>query len=183
VLDDTALDRATACFPPPDVTPAEFERFVITLFAGLPVTVTLGEKVAGVDGVYEFDATVRHTLAGLDLLILVEAKRHRNPIRRDTVQILRQKVISVGGHKGVIISTAPYQRGAVQFAHRHGIALVTVTEERFVFATRTDNPAITDGLIAHLHRDDGTIDALSPRTPALTAQRLLGLPPGIERNR
>lgn len=45
MLDDTALDRATACFPPADVTPAEFERFVVTLFAGLPVTVTLGEKI------------------------------------------------------------------------------------------------------------------------------------------
>jgi hypothetical protein len=35
-----------------------------------------------------------------------------------------------------MISTAPYQSGALDFAITHGIALATVTEGRFTLATR-----------------------------------------------
>jgi hypothetical protein len=100
------------------------------------LTVTLHDKVEGPDGIYDFDATVRYQLAGMSFLVLVEAKRHKNPIKRELVQVLHQKVQSVGAHKGVMISTAPYQIGAVKFAKAHGIALVTVTEGRFTYEAR-----------------------------------------------
>jgi hypothetical protein len=35
-----------------------------------------------------------------------------------------------------LISTSPFQRGAINFAKVRGIALVTVTEGRFTYATR-----------------------------------------------
>lgn len=35
-----------------------------------------------------------------------------------------------------MVSTAPYQRGAVAFAKAHGVALATVTEGRFTYETR-----------------------------------------------
>lgn len=47
---------------------------------------------------------------------------------------------SVGAQKAVLISTAPFQRGAIEFAKTHGIALVLVTEGRFTFATRAPAP-------------------------------------------
>src|SRR5207248_10604619 len=52
--------------------------------------VTLHEVVKGSDGSYDFDATIRYTLAGLDFLVLVEAKRHHYPIKRDVVQTLHR---------------------------------------------------------------------------------------------
>lgn len=94
------------------------------------------DRISGSDGSYVFDATVRYRLAGLNFLVLVEAKRHSNPIKRELVQVLHQKVQSVGAHKGVMVSTSPYQRGALEFAKQHGIALVTVTEGRFLYQTR-----------------------------------------------
>jgi hypothetical protein len=72
--------------------------------------------------------------------VLVEAKLHKNPVKRELVQVLHQKVQSVGAHKGLMVSTAPYQTGAVIFAKAHGIALVTVTEGRFVYETRDALP-------------------------------------------
>lgn len=144
--DEGAISRATARYPPPDITPAEFEAFVAELLeAASPLvdglSVTLHEKVAGLDGTFDFDATVRFELAGLAFLVLVEAKRHTNPIKRELVQVLHQKVQSVGGHKGAMIATAPYQRGALEFAKAHGIALATVTEGRFTFETKAIAPA------------------------------------------
>jgi hypothetical protein len=139
--DDTRVARPTAHYPPPDITPKQFEEFVANLLgAAEPIVdnlrVTLHEKITRPDGTYDFDATVRYDFAGMSFLVLVEAKRHKNPIKRELVQVLCQKVGSVGGHKGVMISTAPYQSGALRFAKEHGIALVTVTEGRFIFETR-----------------------------------------------
>src|SRR5215218_5571353 len=144
--DGTTVSRATAHYPLADITPEEFEAFVTELLnaAGSAVdnlTVTLHETVIGVDGTYDFDATVHFELAGMAFLVLVEAKRHKHPIKRELVQILYQKVQSVGAHKGAIISTAPYQSGAVEFAKVHGIALATVTEGRFTFETRAASQA------------------------------------------
>jgi restriction endonuclease len=139
------------------MSPADFEAFVVAVLRSTAtsldnVEVRLHEKIEGVDGVYDFDATVRYSFAGMRFLILVEAKLHRRPIDREYVQVLHEKIRSVGGHKGVIFSTAPYKSGAVRFAQIHGIALVTLTEGRYVYATRSD--AIESGVpkfVGHHH--------------------------------
>lgn len=102
--------------------------------------VTLHEMVEGNDGTYDMDATVRFRLAGMNFLVLIEAKKHAHPIKREVSQILHQKVQSTGAQKGMIVSTAPFQRGTLDFAKAHGIALVTVTEGRFIFETRAVTP-------------------------------------------
>lgn len=139
--DETDVSRATAHYPPAAITPAEFEEFVVTLFRSTKdqvddLRIALHEKIAAPDGTYDFDTTIRYEFAGMSFLVLAEAKLHTHPIKRELVAVLYQKVQSVGAQKGVMISTAPYQKGALQFAKAHGIALVTVTEGRFTFETR-----------------------------------------------
>jgi hypothetical protein len=144
---DTRVARPTALYPEPEITPSEFEEFVAGQLLGSAgsevsdLSITVHEKITGADGTYDFDATVRYQLLGMSFLVLVEAKRHKNPIKRELVQILYQKVQSIGAHKGVMVSTAPYQTGAVVFAKTHGIALVTVTEGRFLYETRDALPS------------------------------------------
>jgi hypothetical protein len=71
-------DSRTARYPYPAITPAEFEDFVARdlLGAARPavdeLAVTVHEKVAGADGTYDFDATVRYRFAGLAFLVVVE---------------------------------------------------------------------------------------------------------------
>jgi hypothetical protein len=140
---DEDVARPTAFYPKPEITPAEFEIWVTSIFDAArdsggvdDLRVSIHEVIEGTDGTYDFDATLRYELAGLEFLVLVEAKLHKNPIKRETVQILRQKLQSVGAQKAVLISTAPFQKGALDFALAHGIALVTVTEGRFTYETR-----------------------------------------------
>jgi hypothetical protein len=107
--DDAIMARPTAFYPQPKITPGEFEEFVAGQLLGrLPevsnLTVTVHERITGADGAYDFDATVRYQFAGMSFLVVVEAK---NPIKRELVQILRQKALSVGAHKGVMVSTSP----------------------------------------------------------------------------
>jgi hypothetical protein len=124
---------------------AEFESFVAeVLEVGRPglenYMVQPHEVIRGVDGEYDFDATVRFSMLGMDYLVLVEDKRHEHPIKREQVQVLHQKLQSVGAQKAVMISTAPFRRGAIEFAKTHGIALVMVSEGRFTFETRAAVP-------------------------------------------
>ena len=140
--DETEVASVTARYPPADITPAEFERFVAELFGSVATEVEDldGPRAGhdqGVDGSYVFDATVRFTVAGLQMLVVVEAKRHGRSVERSYVQILHDKLRSVGAHKAVLVSTASFQRGALDYAGVHGIALVTVTEGRFLFHTRS----------------------------------------------
>jgi hypothetical protein len=127
-------------YPSAEMTAEEFEKFVVDEFHQTrpfvdDLIVKLHDVVQGTDGTYDFDATIRYRLAGLDFLVVVEAKRHSYPIKREVVQVLQAKVESVGAHKGVVVSTAPFQRGALNYAIAHGIALVKVTEGRFTFET------------------------------------------------
>ena len=145
-LDDEKVDRWVVTRPPAvDMTPAEFEAFVAeVLEAASPglenYEVRAHEVIRGVDGEYDFDATVRFSVLGMDYLLLVEDKRHKDPIKREQLQPLHQKLQSVGAQKAVMISTAPFQRGAIVFAKTHGIALVMVSEGRFTFETRAAAP-------------------------------------------
>jgi hypothetical protein len=143
--DDLAEQSWFRGYPAPDITPTEFEQWVAEVFESAApslegLRVTLHEAIRGTDGSYDFDATIRFRWAGMDFLVLAEAKAHKSPIKRQLVQVLHSKVLSVGAHKGVMISTAPFQRGAVEFAKSHGIALVSVTEGRFTYEARGAGP-------------------------------------------
>ena len=142
MADELSVARATAHYPSAEITPAQFERFVVELLESVSplvdaLEVTLHDKIQGTDGLYDFDATVRFRFGGMDFLVLVEAKRHTNPIKRELVQVLYEKLRSVGAHKAAMIATAPYQSGALHYAKTHGITLATVTEGRFTYATRS----------------------------------------------
>lgn len=144
--EDSEVPEWLQRYPPADLTPSEFEEWVAEVFASAgtdlgDLRVEVHERVAGIDGSYDFDATARYRWAGLEFLVLIEAKRHANPIRRELVQALHSKIQSVGAHKGVMISTARFQRGALEFAKVHGIALVSVTERRFTFETKALAPS------------------------------------------
>jgi len=130
------------------MTPEEFELFVAEALRAaareLPgLTVTTRDTVTAADGSYVFDATARYEVGGLSFVVIIEAKRHSAPIKRRDVQVLHQQTLSVGAHKAVLFSTSPFQRGALEFAGAHGIALVVMTEGRFTIETKSmDAPPV-----------------------------------------
>ena len=66
--------------------------------------------------------TVTHDL-GTHNTVLIECKKQARSVERDEVSSLYDKVKSLGAQKGILISTAGFQSGAVQYAKVHGIAL------------------------------------------------------------
>ncbi|MGM9471319.1 restriction endonuclease [Pseudarthrobacter sp. YS3] len=133
-------------YPAADITAAEFEEYVVETLRSVHkeldnVVVTLHDVLEGVDGSYDMDGTMTFESGGMKFRVLIEAKRHSHPIKRDIVQILHQKIQSTGSHKGVIFSTSAFQRGALDYAKIHGIALVVVTEGRYTYVTRSATKA------------------------------------------
>ena len=59
---------------------------------------------------------------------VIECKKQSRSIEREIVATLDGKLRSIGAQKGILISTAGFQGGAVQYAKIHGIALWQVCE-------------------------------------------------------
>lgn len=117
----------------PTLSPEEFELGVKQLLEstahGLQQFQTRHrEVVRGVNGSYEIDVTARFRALDADFLVLVECKYGRKPITREVVQLVYDRVRSTGAHKGMVFATSHFQRGAIEYAQRHGIALVRVAK-------------------------------------------------------
>jgi restriction system protein len=62
-------------------------------------------------------------------------------VEREDVQILADKVRAAGAQKGILFATNGFQRGALEYARAHGIALVRVVDGALTYETRADPPA------------------------------------------
>lgn len=119
---------------PHKMSPEEFELTVKKWFeaAAGPLTsfeTAHRELVGGLEGEYEVDVAVRFkAFGGARFLVAVECKRQRAAVKRDVVQILHDRVVSLGAQKGMLFATAPFQKGAVEYAKAHGLALVQVCD-------------------------------------------------------
>jgi len=136
-----ALEDSTDRWPAFDLTPVEYERAVAALVqaSGHEVTdwqVRHLDPIAGVDGTYIIDVTARFTLLGAEFLMLFECKRHKSPVKREDVQVLKDKLRSTGAHKGVVVAASGFQRGALDYARTHRIACVRLVDEAWVYETR-----------------------------------------------
>ncbi len=81
------------------------------------------QKVETDDGTYQIDVLAEYTALGVKNTVIVECKKQSRNVEREVVAALDRKLQSIGAQKGILISTAGFQRGAVQFAEKHGIAL------------------------------------------------------------
>lgn len=130
---------------PLELSPEEFELEIKRILEeeglGLPEFESRHhEEIAGTDGNYVIDVTVRFEALNADFLVLIECKRHSSPIKRSLVQVFAEKIRSTGAQKGIMFATTDFQKGAVEYAGAHGIALVTVHDGRTAFVTKALTP-------------------------------------------
>jgi len=126
------------------INATEFELFVKSLLESTDeqlqdLKIIHDEKIKNHDGTYQIDVTARFKAFGGDFLLLIECKHHKNPIKREVVQTLHDKVRTLSAQKGMIFSTIGFQKGAIQYASQHGIALVRVADGKTSYATRSLN--------------------------------------------
>lgn len=69
------------------------------------------EDIVRVDGEYNIDLTIR--FQELFVQFFVECKYHKSPVKRDYVQVLKDRIRSCGAQKGILVSFSSFQRGAI----------------------------------------------------------------------
>jgi restriction system protein len=144
-------------FPSPEkISPAEFELLVKQWLVA--VSPELQDFSAdhrsvqqGVDGEYEVDvyATFK-ALGGASFKILVECKKHSNPIKRELVQVLVDKRRSLGATKAMLVATSSFQSGAIDYARVNDVALVQVVSGsiRYVQASAWPPQELLDAILS-----------------------------------
>ena len=71
----------------------------------------------------------------------IPEKHQNSPVKRDVVQVLRDRLRTTGAHKGILVATTTFQRGAIEYAKTHGIALVQITGGLASYRTKSQFPA------------------------------------------
>lgn len=125
-------------YDPVQHTPKQFEQEVRHFLAELGTHLTEFEVkhnqvLQTHDGEYQIDVLAAFEALGAEFRVLIECKHTKRPVEREVVQALRDKLQSIGAHKGMIFSTAGFQSGALRYAKVHGIALVHIMDGRAVY--------------------------------------------------
>jgi hypothetical protein len=75
------------------------------------------------------DVSFNYSIAGSDLLFLIECKLYSHSVSVDDVEEFHSKIDDIGAHKGIMVTTIGYQSGAIKTAKGRGIALALLTTE------------------------------------------------------
>jgi restriction system protein len=125
------------------LTPEQFEEMVVGYLRkvgnGLSsVEVLHRSSVTTPDGEFEMDAVATFEAFGAEFLVLIECKHHKNPIKRELIQVLSDKVSSSRAQKGMLFSTASFQSGAIAIAYARSkrIALIHFVEGGPIYESR-----------------------------------------------
>ncbi len=135
------------------MTPTEFEQYVINglkdQFEKNGVSDYSFEHnvvLNASDGSYQIDGLIKFSLLGVSYTTLVECKHYKDPIKREQIQILFDKIRAVGAQKGIFVTTSYFQTGAIKYASEHGIALISVIDGKLTYQARSEdwmiNPTI-----------------------------------------
>lgn len=124
-----------------DLTPKHFEKAVrnflhMTAESLESFKTTHRERLKADDGTYEIDVVARFVALGVRFVVLIECKKQKRPVEREVVQVLHDRVRAVGAHKGMLFSTGGFQRGAIAYVQRHGIALIAVAPGDMLYQVR-----------------------------------------------
>lgn len=76
------------------------------------------------NGNYQVDGRIRFRAYSLPFTIIVECKMYNYSVNREKVVVLLDKVRELGAQKGILVTTASFQKGAIKFAENNGITLV-----------------------------------------------------------
>jgi hypothetical protein len=77
----------------------------------------------------KIDVSFNYSVAGSDLLFLVECKCYNHAVPVDDVEEFHSKIDDIGAHKGIMVTTIGFQDGTIKTAKGRGIALALLTKK------------------------------------------------------
>ena len=129
-----------------EMTATDFEKYSLEILKALAdkegltdFTITHDEKIAASDSTYQIDVYASYTALNCTFKVLAECKKYKKSVERKVVAELQAKLNSIGAQKGIVISTAGFQKGAVEYAKAHGIALIQIFDKYLMFISNSAN--------------------------------------------
>jgi len=162
---------------PVPITPEDFEKQVVKWVAASSDPPTVIETkhqatIRGQGGEYRIDVLLSLRVVGqASILILIECKHQKRPVERDELLVLEGKLRDTGAHKGILVSTSGFQKGAIRYAAARGIATVALIDRSWLFVTKADFPTPQPPPRAHLPRYAGL--RLSPTATGVESWTIL----------
>jgi Restriction endonuclease len=102
----------------------QYQHQVAGLLRELGFSTAVNDLITGANGaVHEIDVSARRTLAGIDLLWVVECKLWNRAIPKEKVATLQSIVADIGADRGLLISEKGFQPGAHEMAKSKNITL------------------------------------------------------------
>lgn len=142
-VDEKYYGQSRVC----SMTPTEFELHCMEILRGyaeeekLPAfNIEHNVKLTASDGTYQIDVYATYTALGAEMKILAECKQYKKSVGRDKVEVLESRLRSLGAQKGILLSTAGFQSGAIDFAKAHGIALVQMFDTHEKWYSHSGGP-------------------------------------------
>lgn len=129
-----------------DMTASDFEEYSFEILKALAekeglsnFTISHDEKITASDGTYQIDVYASYTALNCTFKVLAECKKYKKSVERKVVAELQAKLNSIGAQKGIVISSAGFQKGAVEYAKAHGIALIQIFDKYLRFVSNSAN--------------------------------------------
>lgn len=129
------------------ISPTEYEKYCTEILKNYADQEQLKDfsiehdvRIPSDDGTYQLDIYATFTALGVKFQVIAECKRYTNPVPREKVVILADKVKSLGAQKGILISTSGFQSGAFEYAQKHGIALIQILDKHIVHIQNACDP-------------------------------------------
>jgi hypothetical protein len=107
-----------------------YQEEAAAFFRTLGLNAETDIRLQGTRTAHEVDVVVKSVHAGFNITWLVECKHWRTPISKLHVLGLRQIVIDLGADRGILLSEAGFQSGAVEAANLTNVQLTSLAALR-----------------------------------------------------
>lgn len=157
----------------------EYQHQAASLLCELGFSIQVNAQVTEANGAaHAIDVAARRTVAGVDLLWIVECKYWNRPVPIEKVLALRTLVLDLGADRGLLMSESGFQSGAIRTANQKNITLTSLDDLRVnaaeeILASRVSaaENSLMD-LALRVSRDLSPSGILAPRMLATFAARI-----------
>lgn len=121
------------------MTPTEFELLAQRLFAeklknefGYAIPVEHQRTFKSLSGnTYNIDLSYTFKVFDINYHTLVECKYWNSSVTREKVGYFKSILDDIKAHKGILVTTKGFQKGAITYAQSQNIGLVKITNDRY----------------------------------------------------
>jgi hypothetical protein len=97
--------------------------------------ITHNKKIKLDEENYQIDIYAEYSALKVKMKVIIECKHLKRSVERDEVVVLIDKVHTLAAHKGILISTSGFQKGATVKAKKNGIALLQIIDKSIMTIT------------------------------------------------